>query len=604
MCGILASINNRNNTNDLMKSLELLNHRGPDQQHFYYDEITGVFIGHKRLAINGGSSAHQPIISEYSAWVCAVNGEIYNDAAHLEKSGASFTSRSDSEIALRGVELFGVNYLDELEGEFALCLYNRKTDELYLARDRNGSKPLYYYHNNDCFIAASEIKALLSAGVPAVWNEHYLVAKERFLVGAKETFVKGVFSVPPGHIVEFTNQDLKSYPFCKQSPFNPDLFEQCDISYEQATQEFSRQFEQAVHKRIPQERFACYLSSGIDSSYISALSARLSDKAESFSIGFPNSPLDESLAAEKLAKQLGIKHHTLRLDHNDLIRSFEKSIYHAESIVPNLNVAAKYLLSRKVQESGIRIALTGEGADESLLGYQFFQYDLNSPLTQQGEHTPLFEGQSILEAALNFTPSAILSATSNFQLFKALRSADFSDACYTTHLTAPHSDIITSSIGYSQWLHYNTVYQDYNLLALGDKTELANSIEGRQPFLDNSLVAFIHSLPTAFKYCNGKNKRILRDAFTVNFPHLHVEQIKKPFLAPTNLTKNITLYLLDELYELSSRESQLGIYDIDKVITFFESVVKNQTQLDFSEDIIVCHFLSILFLQKHFNLET
>ncbi|WP_082353056.1 asparagine synthase (glutamine-hydrolyzing) [Pseudoalteromonas sp. R3] len=603
MCGILAAQYSKTSSLNLPQALVSMKHRGPDQTGLYSDKNHNTYIGHNRLAINGGKIATQPMLSDNTPWIISVNGEIYNDREKLKAKGAVFQTNSDSEYVLKGIELFGISFVASLDGEFSLCTYNRESNRLYLARDRNGSKPLYYYHNDDYFIAASEIKALLSAGVPAVWNKHYLVAKERFLVGAKETFVKGVFSVPPGHIVEHTNNELKSYPFCEQSPFNPDLFEPCDISYEQATQEFSQQFEQAVNKRIPQERFACYLSSGIDSSYISALSARLSDKAESFSIGFPNNPLDESLAAEKFAKQIGIKHHTLPLEHNDLIGSFEKSIYHAESIVPNLNVAAKYLLSRKVKESGIRIALTGEGADESLLGYQFFQYDLSSPLTQQSGPTPLFEGQATLETALNFTPSATISAKSNAQLFKSLRSADFSEACYTTHLVAPHSDIVTSSIGYSQWLHYNTVYQDYNLLALGDKTELANSIEGRQPFLDNSLVAFIHSLPTAFKYYNGKNKRILRDAFTVNFPHLHVEQIKKPFLAPTNLTKNITLYLLDELHELSNRESQLGIYDIDKVIAFFESVVKNQTQLDFSEDIVVCHFLSILFLQKHFNLE-
>ncbi|TMO60458.1 asparagine synthase (glutamine-hydrolyzing) [Pseudoalteromonas aurantia] len=603
MCGILVSQLSKVDSFDLINGLSSIKHRGPDQSNTYIDTDSQTYIGHNRLAINGGLDAVQPMLSECTPWVIGVNGEIYNDKSELDVVKTKFRTKSDTEFALRGIEQFGVNFISELDGEFSLCLYNRKTKSLYLARDRNGSKPLYYYQSNEKFIAASEIKALLATGVPAVWNKNYLMAKERFLVGAEQTFVKNIYSLPPGNILECKNNEVQIYSYCKILPSYPDTFEKLDIDYESAINQFDTLLKRAVSKRLPNENFACYLSSGVDSSYICAMASRLTKKTSSISIGFTNSTLDESTKAEKFAKQLGIQHHTLSLSQSDLINAFESAVYHAESIVPNMNVAAKFLLSKQTKKLGFRIALTGEGADESLLGYNFFQHDIATPQKYQHNQVELFKGQARLEKRLNFTPSA---ASSTFSISSTLNSLRLDEYYYThnqSHLIAPDDELITSPLGYSQWLHYNTVFQDYNLQALGDKTELAHSIEGRQPFLDNKVVEFLHSLPTNFKYHNGVNKRILRDVYSKNFPEFQIEQQKIPFLAPPNLAQNVMYQLLNELHAVASNNVTLGVYDIHKVINYITSLIKNKTTLTFSEDIIVCHMLSILYLQKHFHLK-
>ena len=182
--------------------------------------------------------------------VIAVNGEIYNKRDSLQQQGALFNSDSDSEILLHQFHLKGITGLNDLDGEFAFVIYNRKTKVAYLGRDANGIKPLFYAQLADKVVAASDIKSLLALGVPAKWNSAYLSGAEYFIQDASQTFIDGVYSVPPGAIIKISTKGIETIPFVEKSPLNPSLFNQTSLSYQDACVQLDTLLTTAIDKRL------------------------------------------------------------------------------------------------------------------------------------------------------------------------------------------------------------------------------------------------------------------------------------------------------------------------------------------------------------------
>lgn len=586
------------------QALTSLKHRGPDSQGIWYSENNKLAIAHARLQINGDQHATQPMHSADGDLVIAVNGEIYNKRAELEQQGVKFASESDSEYLLHQFKLKGLAGLSELDGEFAFVIYDKSSNTAYLGRDRCGIKPLFYTVHNGALLAASEIKALLAYGIAARWNKNYLAGSEYFIEHAQQTFVQGVYALAPGCVLKISEKGVESLPYITQSPLDPALFEPRPIAFEQACTEFETLFVNAIEKRlIKKHSNQTYLSSGIDSSAITAIAARLSGSVNAYSIGFTDSAFDESKLAEKFAKETGVSHHIVEVSDTLLAGNFANAVIHSEMPVPNINVAAKYYLSKVLSQDGHKTVLTGEGADESLLGYRFFRQDLTQPYAHIGKFPPSWHAHlSAVQQQLGFLPAQAVHSTANGLLLSSLRNNAHAFVSSTGAFSQFELGLSAEPIARSQKLHYHSVFQSYNLGALADRTEMAHCIEGRPPFLDNALLDFIHSLPLNYKFDGQRDKCILRAVAANYMPRSYTQREKKPFIsAPASLRCQGPLAELFQYYFMELTYLP-DFYNKEKVRNLYLAALTLDANKQAALDPVFMHLCSLMVLQQRFTL--
>jgi len=608
MCGILFyhSLNKQVDHLRFTKALDILKHRGPDGQGVWISPNGSVGLGHTRLQINGGELGRQPLFSRGTSdndknWVAVVNGEIYNSREALLRKGAQFTTQSDSEILLQQFIHEGIEGLNLLSGEFVFSLWNEKTKTAYIGRDRHGIKPIYYTVYDQQLIAASEIKALLEYGAPRRWNQDYLANSAYFVQDANETFIEGVFALPPGHCLKVNQKGVELMSYISKSPLKPFEYNTLDISLTEACSQFDTLLCEAIHKRLDTNNVtSCYLSSGIDSSIITAIAAQKSDELTAYSIAFEEAELDESRMAKAFAHKIGVEHHMVQVNDQILADNFVDAIYHSEMAVPNINIAAKYHLSKVLNSQNKKVVLTGEGADESLLGYGFFRQDITAPYRNIQQIPERFKTSlSPVFNHLGFAPAQIVHATGIGDLLHRLRQEP--NGIRFTNLIH-QLDVQSTPVKLAQALHYKSVFQTYNLGALADRTEMANSIEGRPPFLDNDLVAFIHGLPQNFKFNKGTDKFILREVAKKYMPVTHTTIKKKPFIAAASSLKSkgplaelFKSYLLEGTYLPS-------VYSKTKVQNLYQQVLQLPANQQSSYDPVFVNLTSLMILQERFSL--
>ncbi|PHS05744.1 MAG: asparagine synthase (glutamine-hydrolyzing) [Kordia sp.] len=611
MCGILFyhSLNKQVDHLRFTKALNTLKHRGPDGQGVWISPNGNVGLGHTRLQINGGELGAQPLFSKGTSgndknWVAVVNGEIYNSREALLKKGVQFTTQSDSEILLQQFIHEGIEGLNTLSGEFVFSLWNEETKTAYIGRDRHGIKPIYYIVHDQQLIAASEIKALLEYGVPRRWNQDYLANSAYFVQDANETFVDGVFALPPGYCLKINQKGIEQISYISKSPLKPFEYKTIDISFTEACSQFNTLLREAIHKRLDTNNTtSCYLSSGIDSSIITAIAAQKCDGLTAYSIAFEEAQLDESTIARAFSHKIGVEHHTVQVNDQILADNFIDAVYHSEMAVPNINIAAKYHLSKVLKAQNKKVVLTGEGADESLLGYGFFRQDLTAPYRNfQQIPDRLKPSLSTVFNHLGFAPAQILHAAGQGNLLHSLRQQPINGSA-TRYTNLMHQlDVQSTPIKLAQELHYKSVFQTYNLGALADRTEMANSVEGRPPFLDNDLVAFIHSLPENYKFHEGTDKLILREVAKKYMPTNHATIQKKPFIAAASSLKSkgpladlFKSYLLEGTFLPS-------VYSKTKVQELYQQVLQLPVHKQSSFDPVFVHLTSLMILQERFSL--
>lgn len=605
MCGIIfyQSPIKKVNQSQFVSALNTLSSRGPDNHGVWFCEDNQSALGHTRLQINGGERATQPMLGTGdNALVIAVNGEIYNERESLESLGINFNTESDSEFLLHLFHCKGISGLVELDGEFAFVIVDQKSKKSFLGRDRHGIKPLFYAFIEGQLIAASEIKALLAYGVPAKWNKAYLSGAEYFLQDASETFVEGVFSVPPGSVVQVSGAELKIIPYIEKSPLNPDLFTPTALSYSDACTRFETLLLDAIDKRLLKgQTNNSYLSSGIDSSIITAIASGLSRSLHSYTIAFPDKNIDESQQARQFAKQLGINNDTILIDDYILADNLKSAVVQSEMAIPNINVAAKLHLSKQLALVGKKTVLTGEGADESLFGYGFFRQDLIAPYQSVSQFPKAWHPHlQAVKDKLGCLPAQAVHATANGVLLTHLRAPEYQLESSMNNFSLVLIDSTATHISVAQQLHYQSVFQTYNLGALADRTEMANGIEGRPPFLDNKLVAFIHSLPVNYKFDGQIDKRILREVAIKYMPKQYTSIAKKPFISsPASLQ---TVGPLAELFQhyLLDLKHLPEFYDKTKVGMLYQQALQVPVTQQAQLDPVFMFLFSIMILQETF----
>lgn len=566
MCGISGFLSN--DSDAAQRAVERMNraqrHRGPDDEGLQSLRIgeQHLALGHRRLAILDLTSAgHQPMQNPTAGDWIVYNGEIYNYPAlrkELEAAGHSFASRCDTEAILKGFDQWGTGCFERLRGMFSLALYDAHKQRLVLARDPMGIKPLYYFSNGKTFAFASEVRALLATGhIPREINRRALASLLAYgAVQAPDTICKGVRALPPGTFAEIALAGSGYEPSIREFWHFPAPQPRDDR--EKAVAEVREHLEQSVQSHLLSDvPVAVFLSRGLDSTAIAALSASTSDQSvEAFTVTLEGHPaMDEGTAAARFAQHLGLRHHKVALTDAEA-RSQAQDFLNALD-QPSVDGLNTYVVSKAVHDQGFKVALSGLGGDEIFGGYSTFR-DIPRLL----RWAPW--AKAIPSGPRRFASAVLFAGKSPVQRLKAVELAEtpfqcdhlyfrrrrlFSDREMTAFgLPAKdlglNADYIPPECNQSQYLEpdapESTVgnlesrfYMANMLLRDADVCGMAHGLEIRVPMLDLDLVNLVSKLPSAWRVRDGRsNKPLLIDAMKERMASDLANQPKLGFSLP------------------------------------------------------------------------
>jgi asparagine synthase (glutamine-hydrolysing) len=556
MCGILSLVGPPGAAEEaaLGRGLTAMRHRGPDGSGLWINADRSVGLGHVRLAVIDVGGGAQPLANEDGAIVAVVNGEFYGYEAirrDLANRGHRLSTQSDSETAVHLYEDHGLDFLSHLRGEFALLLWDSRRQRLVAARDRYGAKPLVWRHDGRRLLAASEAKALFPLGVVPAWDDESMwqICGMQYTLPDR-TLCAGVRQLRPGHVLTYENGMVVTRPY-RRLDFRPEV--ECDAD---SAPQLAAELDDAVSVRLRADVPICFhLSGGLDSSTLVALAMRhLPAPPVCFAVGFEEATYDELTLARETALHLGAALHELPLTSADLVAHLADAVYFAEGLAINGHLAAKYLLARAIRAAGFKVVLSGEGSDEILGGYAHFRQDFLEANVADGLaelraanalvagiHLPEGDGLSVetVRMRLGFVPAFLRAkATLGQRLRRLLRPEfvarfaghdpfdEFLDA-FDPGLLAGRHQVNQSAFLWSQSALATSI-----LRTLGDGTEMAHGVEGRLPFLDHHLFAFVRRLPIGLKIRDGVEKWILRAALGAQLPAAVRDRRKHPFTAP------------------------------------------------------------------------
>lgn len=639
MCGIVALFSRCDPiaTGIVERAAQRLHHRGPDGQRTWVSPDRQVALGHARLSIIDLVTGDQPIASEDGRTHIVVNGEFYGYEAiqrQLEAAGHRLRTRSDSEIALHLYEDLGPECLHRLRGEFAMVLWDESNRTLFAARDRFGIKPLFYAVRNGTLSLASEVKALFAAGVPARWDAESVFHSIEAGGHQSRTLYDGVFQIPPGHYLLATNTHTEIHQYWD---FNYPAADRVPVRSEaDCAAELRCALEEAVRLRLRADvPVGCYLSGGIDSCAVLGLAARHhSAPVRAFSLTFDHPDYDEEKQAKEMAAKANAEFSPVPICQDDLANNFASAILQSETFCVNAHGVAKYVLSRAVRDAGYKVVLTGEGSDEILAGYPHFRRDmllynrngqdpaevaallenlekLNSVsrglLMPDGASRPL----EYVQRVLGFVPSWIETSSGRAAKMQDLLSADFvaeygGRASY--HPLLSGLDVRGQLAGrdpvhQSLYLWAKTMLPGYILTMLGDRMEMAHSVEGRVPFLDHRVVEVICSQPVSQKIHGMTEKYVLREAVRDVLTDTVYRRQKHPFLSPPatlNPKQKLSTLVNDMLR--GSVLASIPFFDQRKVVGLLDRVGTMDEGARVSSDQIFMVLVSACVLQEGFHL--
>jgi len=548
MCGIVGIAGFRDDLliERMCKSIE---HRGPDNTgYFISDDFS---IGHTRLSIiDLNSSANQPMSNDDGSLRLVYNGEIYNYLdlrQELERENIQFKTDSDCEVVLKSYEKWGKDCLLKFNGMFALAIVNATDNSIFIARDRVGIKPLYYYDSGNRILFASEIKSLLKYDrIPMEINSDLLA--EYFLfryTPGSDTFYKGIKKFPPGHMGTIKNAKLKISRYW-DIPSHSQITRRSEDYY---FEKFSYLLEDSVQKRLMSDvPFGMYLSGGIDSTIILALmNETMNTPVKTYSVDFFPS-VGEGKSAEDTATRYATSHHKITVTKDDL-ELLPRILHHLDEPQGDAIILPSYKLSQQASKD-VKMVLTGEGADEILTGYQFFKvthYLYKFPNLVKLLKLGLAISPEVLINKLSNHPGHMGSKSkiriqnlldNNKSFIEKLESMImlFDQKDIKRLLCIPQSAKDNSiSMKYSLYEIQKHIYNDWlpnNILWRQDRMTMANSIEGRVPFLDHRLVEFAFQLPEKMKIRRLQDKFLLRKYSKSKIPFYNHKKRKKPFYIP------------------------------------------------------------------------
>lgn len=620
MCGIIAALCPDRRPFNLRPGLDAIVHRGPDDLRTRSSGCGHAHLGHVRLALVDPTDGQQPILNEDQQIFAVVNGEFYQDTQLREELLARnhrLQSRSDSEVLVHLYEEHGLDAIRFLRGEFAFILWDQRRQFLWAARDRFGIKPLVYTHHQGCLLLASEVKALLALGAPSAWNEEALfqAASLQYLLPG-QTLFKGIHSLPSGCELQASQGEVTIHRYWDMD--YPQLSMQSIMDNVDLVHAFQQRLDEAVSLRLRGDcPVAFQLSGGIDSAAVLASAAQhRQGPLDAFTVAFGGA-YDEAEKASEIAQFVGAKLHIIEAPAASLATAFEAAVRAGEGLAINGHIAAKYLLLKAVHGAGYKAVLTGEGADEVLAGYAHLRADLagaTSHLAARNQASAglmLPSGSSIslqaVQNALGFIPTWLQAKGT---LGQRLRGLLQEDALVRWGKEDPASKLIEAfdvrrqlqgrgCVEQSLYLWTKLALEGYILRALGDAQEMAHSVEGRVPFLDHELFAWLRKLPISFKIQNGVEKHLLRQAQQGRLPEQAIHREKHPFLAPP-LEGPMLELAQDHLRNPSFLSST--IFDAHRVKLLLDRLPSLSEEEQKLYDPVIYMLLSSAILSKHHGL--
>ncbi len=592
MCGIAGFVNSggRPADRDVIEAMTAeLAYRGPDGVGLHV--VGPVALGHRRLAIIDVAGGAQPLSNEDgSIWV-TYNGELYNELdirPKLEARGHRYKTQSDTETLVHLYEESGVDFVKQLNGMFALGIWDEPRGRLILARDRMGQKPLYYAELADGgLVFGSQPKALLKHPRVARALDPHSLSRYLFYeyVPAPYSIWQGVRKLPRGHVLVWERGALSVSRYWESPASAP---ESESPPFEQAAQRFWGSFREAVgrHRRsdVP---LGVFLSGGVDSSSVAAALCEIEPAANihTFSIGFEDPSFDESRHASAVARFLGTRHHERTFSVDQVYELLPEVAGWLDEPFGDASILPTHLLSRFARES-VTVALGGDGADELMAGYPTFEAERAAGL-YRGLPRP---ARALVEAVAQRLPVDHRNFSFDFKLKQFLRGAQeplalahqrwmgsFSGPELSRLLVQHDFDVEAEHLALAAALApggdplqrslalYQETYLPEDILTKVDRASMARGLEVRAPFLDAALVDEILRLPSSYKYGKGKTKRLLKAAVSGRLPASILKRPKKGFGIPVaRWLRGPLAPLLDRLLDRGRLQRQ-GLFQPDEV---------------------------------------
>ncbi len=507
MCGIFGNFNfslSKISKIKLEKLAETIRHRGPDAVGIETDKRAS--IGNVRLSIIDLSSAsNQPIISKDNHIVLAQNGEIYNYIElrdELRKEGFSFETEGDTEILLKAYQAWGVNFIEKVNGMFAIAIHDRTKDILILYRDRLGVKPLYYWGEpeNGEFWFASEIKALLRTGLSASPNldsiAQYLALN---YIPQPETAFEGIKQLPPGHRALISAKGIEIKPFWDLSKIRPDN----NMDRSEGISHILKLLDDSTRIRMRSDApFGAFLSGGLDSSaVVGFMSLYKPEPIRTYSVGFMNPDFDESQYAKQVSHRFGTQHKIQIMD-QDIETLWPHFIWHADQPHGDVSFIPTGVLA-KMASQDVKMVLTGDGGDELFAGYEKYLNFFSGLNLEKLNHK--WEDEFVRSCGLLHYDEPLLLLKG--RLREAFLDSDPYRALSGQIRKIDNQDPINKVL----FAETTTLLPGNNLIK-PDRMAMANSLEVRSPFLDYRLAEFAFKIPGKYKLEGGKTKAILKTA--------------------------------------------------------------------------------------------
>ncbi len=572
MCGIAGKILTKPgrppSEDEMRRMLAMIRHRGPDQFGILLDDVAA--LGNARLSIIDLAGGQQPIANEDDSLWIVFNGEIFNYVelrAELVTRGHRFRTHSDTEVILHLYEEKGPDCLKDLNGQFAIAIWDRRNRELFLGRDRLGVRPVFYTNTGNSLLFASEIKSLLA--LSEVRREiDPMVVDQVFSYWcpiSPRTAFRDVFELPPAHYLLVRGGELKISRYW-QLEF-PSQHSNTELPPTRSSEDIAGEFRDllidAVKIRLRSDvPVGAYLSGGLDSSTIAAIIRRFAaNRLDTFSIAFTDQEFDESEHQLRMARFLGTDHHVVKATHADIGRQFPDVIWHTEVPIMRTSPAPMFLLSRLVKDNNFKVVLTGEGADEFLGGYDIFkeakvrEFWARQPSSAWRHRllgklypdiTGLHQGAGAYLTAffrgdLKSVQDPFYSHAIRWRNNQRTRRYLSEDVMAMTK-TQGHSaaTLVERPAEFDRWglleraqfTEISLFMSQYLLSSQGDRVAMAHSVEGRFPFLDKRVVEYASGLPQRLKLRGLTEKVLLRKVAKEWLPPEITQRTKRPYRAP------------------------------------------------------------------------
>lgn len=592
----------RKNLNEMMDTIR---HRGPDDEGIYLDEVCG--LGFRRLSIIGITNGHQPMCNEDGSITVVFNGEIYNYKEikkELTEKGHLFKTDADTEVLVHGYEEYGMKILSRLRGMYAFAIRDVKEDQLFIARDIFGIKPLYYTNTGNEFVFGSEIKAILK--FPTIKREFNQEALESYLSFQysvlEETFYKNIFRLLPAHYLVFKDGQctIKRY-------WEPVFNEKDEMTFDESVEGVNEVMKNSIEAhKISDTEVGGFLSGGVDSGYIVARS----DLDKTFSVGFDYKDYSEIDKAKKLSEYVGVKNYEHLISTREYFETLPKIMAHVDEPIADPSAIALFFVCQLAAKQ-VKVVLSGEGSDELFGGYNIYRSPkalepmqtipkgIRRAAAKFLEMVPIsFKGKQYLIRAGKDLPERFIGNAFMFSskevnkiVKNPLNNRTPFDITRPLYEKVKNKDDVTKM----QYIDLNTwLWGD--ILNKADTMSMAHSLEVRVPFLDREVAKFAFSVPTRYRITKTETKAYFRKAARQFMPEITADRKKLGFPVPVkHWLREKEYYALIRETLLSSTSNRIfNTKELEKLLTeHYEDKTDNARK-------IWTVYAFLLWYEKHF----